>query len=440
VGPRSALIAWLLGLCWTALGVPAAAASSGEGLEPALLGLPVSRVVIVGNAHTRETTIRRRLGTQPGTLLSAEQIAEDLAALERLEIFSDVAVTAARTDGEVVVTVTVRETSPYLPLPAFSISDETGVSVGLGIRAGNAFGRAMRIEATVLVGGLQSTELRIQDPWAFGPRIAYALAYYNRQRQNKLLDFFETGHETELAFTRPISDRLRGGLGLGYQSIRSDRDGRTLDGDDRDEVVTLSASLGLDTRDRWTATRRGWWNEIELERTGFFRTQSEFWRLHLDLRRYTYLHEGHTLGLFALASLTSGRVGETVAPWQTYHLGGSNTVRGWDLGSDSGQNQLICTAEYRLALRRMRPLPLPFGLLYDVGLHLAVFADLGWAWSEPEPLLMRDALDGYGVGLRVDSPLLGMLRFDLALGQPGGRVLLHVGSKEKAEMQRLRVR
>jgi len=33
-----------------------------------------------------------------------------------------------------------------------------------------------------------------------------------------------------------------------------------------------------------------------------------------------------------------------------------------------------------------------------------------------------------------------MLRFDVAMGDAGGTVRLHVGSDEKAEMQRLRVR
>jgi outer membrane protein assembly factor BamA len=286
---------------------------------------------------------------------------------------------------------------------------------------------------------VQSTDIRLRDPWVFGYRGEIALEYHYRQRQNKVLDFYETGNEIFVLAGQGFGGGGRFGGGLGYQQIRSDTDGKTLSDDNVDDVFTVAAYLGVDTRDRTAATTSGWWNEIMAQRTGLV-GDSDFWRFDFDLRRYTRLGAAHTLALFGLLTKTTGTVGSEVAPWQTFHLGGSNTVRGWDIGSRSGQNQLIGTVEYRWAFSEMHPVGLPFGLRYDVGLHLVAFADVGWAWNQEQELLWKDAIDGYGVGVRIDSPVLSMLRLDFAVGEAGAGVRFHISSLEKPEMARMRVR
>ena len=49
-------------------------------------------------------------------------------------------------------------------------------------------------------------------------------------------------------------------------------------------------------------------------------------------------------------------------------------------------------------------------------------------------------IDGYGVGLRLLIPIVGMARIDLAWGEHGETVFLHLGSYEKAHAARYRVR
>jgi outer membrane translocation and assembly module TamA len=88
----------------------------------------------------------------------------------------------------------------------------------------------------------------------------------------------------------------------------------------------------------------------------------------------------------------------------------------------------------------MRPVNLPFGLNYEVGLHLAAFVDVGQAWNDADQARWKDGIKGYGAGVRLVTPLLNMLRVDVGFGQGGGIVRVHVGSNEKPEMQRQRVR
>jgi outer membrane protein assembly factor BamA len=405
----------------------------------ALAGLPVVAIEITGNEYTKTYIIERELGNRVGESFRPAELASSRQRLLALSIFTRVDVAAYRRENGVVVKVAVDEAFPFLPLPALSISDENGVSVGASVRGNNLFRRNVTGEIEVLVGGLQSTEIRLRDPWLFGYRGAVLFEYFNRQRQNKVVGFYENAREIFLRAGRGLGSHGRVGAGFGYQRIRSDTDGKTLSNNNIDDVFTVSAFAGVDTRDRTAATSNGWWNEFVIERTGLV-GDSRFWRLIYDLRRYNRLGRTHTLALFGLVTETTGHLGSEVAPWQTFHLGGSNTVRGWEIGSRSGQSQIIATIEYRWAFRELRPTRLPFGLRYDVGLHLVAFADVGWAWNRGDVLRWKDAIDGYGVGLRIDSPVLSMLRLDFAVGEPGVGVRVHIASLEKAEMARMRVR
>ena len=91
-------------------------------------------------------------------------------------------------------------------------------------------------------------------------------------------------------------------------------------------------SLGYDSRDRWSDPHTGWLNEVEIRRTGGpLQGDGDFWTGHVDLRRFQPLRHGHTLASAILLSLQSGQVGIDLPEYMDYHLGGSNTIRGYDV-------------------------------------------------------------------------------------------------------------
>ena len=171
-----------------------------------------------------------------------------------------------------------------------------------------------------------------------------------------------------------------------YQSIRDDDSlytGKTLSGDNRDNVPSLGFYLGYDTRDYWTNTTSGWLNEIELKKNGIFGWgDSDFWRLTLDVRRYQPLAKQHTLAIFSLTTLTTGNPRKQIAPWQYYGIGGWNSIRGRDLSSRIGKSQIINTLEYRWTFLPLTPVTLIKGFTVPFGLQLALFGDAGHAWNE----------------------------------------------------------
>jgi len=82
--------------------------------------------------------------------------------------------------------------------------------------------------------------------------------------------------------------------------------------------------------------------------------------------------EKHTLALFSLTTLRIGDAGTDIPLHQDFHMGGTNSVRGWDISPDrSGKNQWINTVEYRVTLMEPKVLSL-LGLTADIGFQGAV--------------------------------------------------------------------
>jgi outer membrane translocation and assembly module TamA len=133
-------------------------------------------------------------------------------------------------------------------------------------------------------------------------------------------------------------------------------------------------------------------------------------------------------------------VGEDVAPWQVFGIGGTNTVRGWEFAARRGKNQFINTLEYRITVMKPRLIHLPFNIKYRGGIGIAVFGDLGIGWDTQDQFKAEKFIGGFGLGVRLLLPIVGVLRLDVGWGQPGKSILIHFGAYEKPVMARRRVR
>jgi Tol biopolymer transport system component len=102
--------------------------------------------------------------------------------------------------------------------------------------------------------------------------------------------------------------------------------------------------------------------------------QIRYGTFEADARQYWHL--GRT---YALAGRLYGATSHGSTP-QTFYLGGSQTLRGYDYGSLVGNHALLASLEFRFPLVRHLalgwPLPLEFGNVQGV-----LFADAGTAWD-----------------------------------------------------------
>lgn len=419
-----------------------AASTPSWGAEnEAPYGSIAEEIRIEGLHRTREYIVVRELTTKVGEPCRRENLENDENRLENLDIFADIRITPVVEDGRTVVVYRFVESLALLPSVSIQLSEENGVSAGGGLKLPNALGKDIFVAARALFGGATTVEARIQDPWLFGHRWGYILDYALRNRENKIADFDETANEFDFQMQGNWGQRGRIGGYLQFQRIESNKDGVTLDPSNADKVSRIGVLFGWDSRDAYLDTRRGWKNEVVVSQTlKLFPNAGYYTQVDLDLRYYQSLPlwDRHTLGMYSLTTVRTGRVGEHVAPWQLFGVGGTNTVRGWDFAARKGKNQFINTVVYRVTVVEPRPIALPFGINYRVGVQLAAFGDVGIGWSEDRELAARNFIGGGGVGIRFLVPIIGELRCDLGFG--GGAIRLHLGAPEKPEMARRRVR
>ena len=406
-------------------------------------GKIIQDIRLEGLKRTKEFIVTRELFSAVGEPFSQKNVDREMQRWERLDIFSDIQFNTEIEKDKVILTYLFVETFPILPSIGLRISDENGVSVGGGIKTPNLKGKDIYFSGRILFGGSREIEIMLENPWFMGKRIGYALEYYNRIRDNLITDSRETANEFYLRVGGRIGEAGRIGGSFESINIKSDKPGTTLSPDGIDYTTRMGAYIGVDSRDAAIDTRSGWWSELQISGDiRIFKNSTKFIQLDLDIRRFQPLPfwDRHTLAIFSLTTLRTGTVGEEVAPWQVFGIGGTNTVRGWEFAARTGKNQFINTMEYRITLAKPRLVHLPFKIKYRGGLQLAFFGDLGIGWYTKDEFRSENFIGGVGAGIRLMVPIVGLVRVDFGYGQSGESIRIHLGAFEKPVMTRRRVR
>jgi outer membrane protein assembly factor BamA len=397
---------------------------------------------IEGNDYTREDVIRMALKSRIGHPLTQENTRLDLLWVTRLGAFTAVTLATEPVAEGVVLIVTVTEATPYIPSLSFALTQENGMEIGPAFSSSNILGTTARASAYARFGGATNLGVKYAQPqlaefsWLSGWRAEY----FHRDRINKLLDFDETTDEITFEYMRSTSDDMRTGLRFRYIALKSDRDGVTLGADNFDQVPSLGLFLQNDSRNAVYPTG-GWFIDLEGARYGLFGGDGDYWRVDLDVRCYVglgFIGDRHSLAVSTLASLVNGEIGSSVPPWQEFYIGGTNSMRGWSLGSRQGKNQWLNTVEYWYRLMDQKSWRFWF-IDWRMGLQVGVFGDFGTAWSDDREM-DRNWIGGGGAGLRLTLPVVTVVRFDLAYGEDDLGVRVFIGGSEKATAQKTRVR
>ena len=439
VTKRSALIC-----AGIALLVLPANSETTSGLEELLRfeGRVIAEVRLDGNRVTREYVIRRELASTVGAPLRLSTIEADLQRLHNLYIFSSIHVEAAQSDDGVSLTIRVREIPYAVPYISYDVTDEDGWSFGPAVKSVNMMGHDVFVAGYALFGATTTYLLDLTAPWITGNHISFELDLSLIERDNELDGFGETAFEFSPRIGTYIGQAARASVVVSNLHIKSDRPGHTLSSTNRDRLVQLGVALGYDTRDSWGDPHRGWLNEIEVIKTGgALPGEADYWTTHTDIRRFRPIGD-RTLVLAGLLSLQTGNVGSTLPEYMDYHLGGANSIRGYEVDglgkSLKGRNQLLLTTEYRGLLLSPKQYVI-FGLPGDLGLAWALFADSGIAWNDASEFGFGRLQTGIGAGIRLLMPAVDMARFDIAFAEDGNW-RFHFAMYSKMEAQRFRRR
>ncbi len=412
---------------------------SGEHSGVSPYGRIIREIRIRGLHNVREDVVRGQLDSRAGQIYTEETARNDTRGLDRLGVFSSIRITPSPTDDDVTLEVEVQEIVRILPYPAINVTAENGVSAGFGVKVPSLLRRAVAFSASARFGPLTEVELLLQSPWRLRPRVWFDAKYNYRDRPNSLDHFQEYADEIEIRAGATFRRNWRIGGRFAFLSLESDKPGITLSLDNRDRTPALGAILEYDGRDLRSNPHNGWHVIFDINQNGgWLGGDGDFRTGQFDVRRYQPLAARHVLAFFSFAALQSGTVGKDVPLYRNYHIGGSNSLRGWKPDARQGNNQWLNTLEYRYELIPPRSFKVSrFG--FYLGVQLAVFGDLGTAWDRGADF-SRNMIGGGGFGTRLLMPVVDMIRIDFGFGQSGKGVLSHFGLREKADYSRLRVR
>ena len=410
-------------------------------LDSQPFGEVVREIRVEGNRYTRTWLVEAAMASRVGEPYTAESARNDYRWLGGMGVFTSIDFSTEPVEDGIALIVAVKEMSPYVPGISFKLTQENGVEIGPSFSSPNFLGLAGRASAFARFGGATNFGVRYWDPWLPGKSwlFGYGVQYAHNERRNELDRFNETSDDLFLQMRRNITNDLRWGLRATFMSVKSDTAGITLDPDNRDNIPGLGLFLELDTRNSSYPTR-GWYSDLAVAKHGILGGDGDYWQLNADVRRYLPLPLGrrHSLALYSLLTLTSGEIGEDIPIYMDFHIGGTNSVRGWPLGSRVGQNQWLNTAEYWFRLFDDRAFRFWF-IKWRMGFQLALFGDVGTAWYDG-PEFGENFIAGFGGGVRLTIPVVVLLRLDVAYARDEFGLKLAIGGSEKAIAQKQRVR
>lgn len=393
----------------------------------------VGKVRISGNVNIKTYIIRRQISLRTGDPFEERELVESRHRIRRVPgvDYCDLRVVSSPADSTLGVSVFVTEKSTLDGQPIVQRGRENDMSFGLRVSERNFRGRSETLSASVVVRGNETFFAAWENPWiGNGPRIGLGVTAHV-ERYDYVYDDAGAGllgagvrrYGAEFSIFRPFAARSRVFLAAGGERVEGDAAGVTID-PGGDLYAAISLGVDYDGRDSgrfpWSGTRlRAEGREVgPLGDSGFL---SE-----------AIVDAGAYASPFGRSVLATGvrvvyRDGGSIPPYRREHIGGSQTLRGYDFGSFHGTRSIVAGVEYRLPLNFSRARPVE-DLLLGVSAH--VFADAGAAWDD-EQKLSRDIFKGtYGLGIIVLNGSVPGLRIDYGW-QPrsSGRWEIGVGAK-----------
>jgi outer membrane protein assembly factor BamA len=405
--------------------------------EDVLKEKTVEQILVHGLVKVQESTVLRQMKSKAGEPYSPSNLVEDRQRLDRMALFTKIAIEAQAGAAGVILQVELKETLPYFPYPSVSLTSEQGVTAGGGLKSTNFLGTGTNLATAARFGGATEFEIIASSPWRGAGSWWWTADYFLKDRTNRYYDDREFSNEVDLQAGRQVTDKLRIGGRFHFLSLKSDVSGITLSPTNQDITPGLGVVVEYDSRDSWTNPKRGWWNSVDATANGLG-ADGNYRTFNFDVRRYQPISGRHNLAIFSLLTLQTGIVGKDIPVHEVFHIGGANSLRGWEINARQGKNQWLNSVEYRYDLVKVRDRTFK-GVNFYAGMQLAAFVDSGSAWNDSDQF-SKNFIGGAGFGIRLLIPYVSMVRLDVGFGQPGHILIPDFGVMEKPVYQRRRVR
>lgn len=443
----------------------------------------IEDIVIEGLQRTKPWVVRREMDLEAGELFQQKEVSTAIRRIYAMGLFDEVE-TELRPGNEnplrdVILVIQVNEAKTGRAAFALGWSSLDDLVVMLSAEEKNLRGQGERASVSLEVGGRESYELSFSDPYLDSRGTTFEVNLYDSERRRQFVggaaistadnEFDERRTGGDFTVVRPISDRrsvsftmrsvevsssaLQGTafISPGVGTVGTSQIDRVPGGDTDNPVpsnpdlspdnpepgdISLpievaaplhpggrvnSLKLGVidDTRDVRSNPRSGTWTSLNYEQAGaLLGGGTEFGKVTVDYRRYFPLGED-----VVAVRLMGGTTFGSPPLFESFSVGGANTLRGYEPDRWRGESLLLGNLEYRRAINKS---------LTAVG-----FVDIGDAYGGTfrtvVPGFDIEAGDqnfephvGVGAGLRVVTPI-GPIRLDMGFGEEGSQAHFSFG-------------
>lgn len=435
----------------------------------------IENVEIAGNRKTKDFIIKSAIKLKPGSVYNERQLTNDLRKLYANGYFQDIrrSLQPSPTNPDkyvLKVEVDERRTgsiglgggvdSVAGPFGSMSFSDnnfrgrgqilsfnsQVGSGMfGQGVNAINNAGtnflsnqRTYQIEATFVEPNLKGTDTSMAVS-GFGRNFSSLLIDQAQQRtlgasvtftkplkrnfnlnlgfvgENTSLRDFSTLLNTENTLTSMANRALDRGLATnmaGAEALASQVRNQQLKGG---TYLSVNPSLQYDTRDAMFDTTKGTHAKLSAG-PALGLSGASFAKLGASVSKFIPVTKDVTFA----SNMQAGTAFGGMPQFAQYRLGGWNGIRGYRMFSDlgTGTSMLMGSAELRARLPFAKHSNSGFVRAIDKHVKVALFSDVGQVSGNTltNNLFGRSALGAsVGVGLRVNVPMLGLIRFEYGL-------------------------
>lgn len=369
-----------------------------------------NRILITGNAKTRDKVIRREMAIQEQGRYTMQGIQRSNRNLVMRDFFSNIDIKPVKTQDanrrDVEVKVTEKPTGNFAFGGGFSSDD--GPFGQVSVEERNLFGRGQNLKVTARMSGKTGLfNIGFTEPWLFDKPLSAGFDIYKFDYEYDYYDKKSLGLTLKTAY-RQLWDYTAIGVNYNIENFDISDVQSTHTSVTQGNFLTSSIEpyISYDSRNHFFIPSRGMYHRLSMEYAGeFLGGEIDFTTYNLESAVFFPLFWKLAGGLYAKGGYLDDRTnGNPDIDWERFYLGGINSIRGFDKYD-------INTTPTGSAIQRggekfiQFNAEMMFPIQADAGVYGVLFYDRGDVYRTSGSIDLGDMYSSTGFELRWNSPM-----------------------------------